>query len=152
MRQLNAPDTISGKEGVAYAKINGNNEELFFAKAVSATVTKSKSTINAIGKRLTGHKTTGGDGTGTLTMYYLTPLFRTALQDWKRSGSDLYFDLVVTNSDPDTAAGEQTVLLQNVNLDETILTQLDGAAEDALEEEVPFTFEDFEILTPFQKV
>ena len=32
MKTLNAPDTISGKEGRAYAKINGNNEELFYAK------------------------------------------------------------------------------------------------------------------------
>ena len=27
MKTLNAPDTISGKEGRAYAKINGNNED-----------------------------------------------------------------------------------------------------------------------------
>lgn len=34
MKTLNAPDTISGKEGRAYAKINGNNEELFYAKTI----------------------------------------------------------------------------------------------------------------------
>ena len=28
MKTLNAPDTISGKAGRAYAKINGNNEGL----------------------------------------------------------------------------------------------------------------------------
>ena len=38
MKTLNAPDTISGREGRAYAKINGNNEELFFAKSVEASV------------------------------------------------------------------------------------------------------------------
>ena len=42
MKTLNAPDTISGREGRAYAKINGNNEELFFAKSVEAYVEKSK--------------------------------------------------------------------------------------------------------------
>ena len=42
MKTLNAPDTISGKEGRAYAKINGNNEELFYAKTIEANVEKSK--------------------------------------------------------------------------------------------------------------
>lgn len=32
MAKLKSFDPISGKEGVAYAKIGGNNEELFFAK------------------------------------------------------------------------------------------------------------------------
>ena len=52
MKTLNAPDTISGKEGRAYAKINGNNEELFYAKTIEANVEKSKSEIKAIGKRI----------------------------------------------------------------------------------------------------
>ena len=41
MKTLNAPDTISGKEGRAYAKIDGNNEDLFFAKTIESTVEKS---------------------------------------------------------------------------------------------------------------
>lgn len=73
MKTLNAPDTISGKEGRAYAKIDGNNEDLFFAKTIESTVEKSKSEVKAIGKRMTGHKTTGGNGTGSMTLYYMTP-------------------------------------------------------------------------------
>ena len=99
MKTLNAPDTISGKEGRAYAKIDGNNEDLFFAKTIESTVEKSKSEVKAIGKRMTGHKTTGGNGTGSMTLYYMTPLF--------------------------------------------------GDSDDPLDEDVDFTFEDFDILTPF---
>ena len=68
MKTLNAPDTISGKEGRAYAKINGNNEELFYAKTIEANVEKSKSEIKAIGKRMNGHKTTGANGSGARTV------------------------------------------------------------------------------------
>ena len=100
MKTLNAPDTISGREGRAYAKINGNNEELFFAKSVEASVEKSKSEVKAIGKRMTGHKTTGANGTGSMTLYYLTPLLRQMLKEWKDTGVDVYFDLVVENDDP----------------------------------------------------
>ena len=133
MKTLNAPDTISGKEGRAYAKIDGNNEDLFFAKTIESTVEKSKSEVKAIGKRMTGHKTTGGNGTGSMTLYYMTPLFRQMIKQWKETGQDIYFDMVIENDDQESSAGKQSVLLIDCNLDE----------------DVDFTFEDFDILTPF---
>ena len=149
MRTLNAPDTISGKEGRAYAKINGNNEDLFMAKNIESTVEKAKSEVKAIGKRMTGHKTTGGNGTGSMTLYYLTPLFRDMIKQWKETGVDVYFDMVVENDDPESAAGKQSTLLIGCNLDSTVLAKLDGDSDDPLDEDVDFTFEDFDILTPF---
>ena len=149
MRTLNAPDTISGKEGRAYAKINGNNEDLFMAKNIESTVEKAKSEVKAIGKRMTGHKTTGGNGTGSMTLYYLTPLFRDMSKQWKETGVDVYFDMVVENDDPESSAGKQSVLLIGCNLDSTVLAKLDGDSDDPLDEDVDFTFEDFDILTPF---
>ena len=152
MKTLNAPDTISGREGRAYAKINGNNEELFFAKSVEASVEKSKSEVKAIGKRMTGHKTTGANGTGAMTLYYLTPLLRQMLKEWKDTGVDVYFDLVVENDDPASSAGKQSILLMGCNLDSVVLTKLDGDSDDPLEEDADFTFEDFDILEAFNKI
>ena len=152
MKTLNAQDTISGKEGRAYAKINGNNEEMFFAKTIEATVEKAKAEVKAIGKRMTGHKTTGLNGTGSMTVYYVSPLFRSLLKEYKDTGRDVYFDLVVENNDPASAAGKQTTLLMGVNLDSTLLTKLDGDSDDPLEEDVDFTFEDYDILQAFNKL
>ena len=152
MKTLNAPDTISGREGRAYAKINGNNEELFFAKSVEASVEKSKSEVKAIGKRMTGHKTTGANGTGSMTLYYLTPLLSQMLKEWKDTGVDVYFDLVVENDDPASSAGKQSILLMGCNLDSVVLTKLDGDSDDPLEEDADFTFEDFDILEAFNKI
>ena len=149
MRTLNAPDTISGKEGRAYAKIDGNNEDLFMAKTIEASVEKAKSEVKAIGKRMTGHKTTGGNGTGSMTLYYLTPLFRDMIKQWKETGVDIYFDMVIENEDPSSAAGKQSILLIGCNLDSVVLAKLDGDSDDPLDEDVDFTFEDFDILTPF---
>lgn len=149
MKTLNAPDTISGKEGRAYAKIDGNNEDLFFAKAIESTVEKSKSEVKAIGKRMTGHKTTGGNGTGSMTLYYMTPLFRQMIKQWKETGQDIYFDMVIENDDQESSAGKQSVLLIDCNLDSVVLGKLDGDSDDPLDEDVDFTFEDFDILTPF---
>ena len=152
MKTLNAPDTISGREGRAYAKINGNNEELFFAKSVEASVEKSKSEVKAIGKRMTGHKTTGANGTGSMTLYYLTPLFRQMLKEWKDTGVDIYFDLVIENDDPASSAGKQSILLMGCNLDSVVLAKLDGDSDDPLEEDADFTFENFDILEAFNKI
>ena len=152
MKTLNAPDTISGKEGRAYAKINGNNEELFLAKTIEANVEKNKSEIKAIGKRMTGHKTTGANGAGSMTLYYMTPLFRAMIKQWKETGVDVYFDMVVENDDQESSAGKQTTLLIGCNLDSVVLAKLDGDSDDALDEDVDFTFEDFDILTPFAKI
>lgn len=149
MKTLNAPDTISGKEGRAYAKIDGNNEDLFFAKMIESTVEKSKSEVKAIGKRMTGHKTTGGNGTGSMTLYYMTPLFRQMIKQWKETGQDIYFDMVIENDDQESSAGKQSVLLIDCNLDSVVLGKLDGDSDDPLDEDVDFTFEDFDILTPF---
>lgn len=151
MKTLNAPDTISGKEGRAYAKIDGNNEELFMAKTIEANVEKNKSEIKAIGKRMTGHKTTGANGSGSMTLYYMTPLFRAMIKQWKETGVDVYFDMVIENDDQESSAGKQSTLLIGCNLDSVILAKLDGDSDDALDEDVDFTFEDFDILTPFTK-
>lgn len=152
MAKLKSFDPISGKEGVAYAKINGNNEELFFAKTIEASVEKAKSEIKAIGRRMTGHKTTGMSGSGKMTLYYLTPLFRQMLKQYKDTGVDIYFDLVVENNDPSSSAGKQTTLLMDCNLDSVVLTKLDGDSDDPLEEDADFTFEDYDILREFTKI
>lgn len=152
MKTLNAPDTISGKEGRAYAKVNGNNEELFFAKTIEGSVEKAKSEVKAIGKRMTGHKTTGGNGTGSMTLYYLTPLFRSMIKQWKETGVDIYFDMVIENDDAESAAGKQSTLLISCNLDSVVLGKLDADSDDPLDEDVDFTFEDFDILTPFTAI
>ena len=131
MKVLNGWDAVSGKEGRAYAKIDGNNEELFYAKTIEAKVEKTKSQVKSIGRRMVGHKTTGAEGTGSMTIYYITPLFRAKLAEWKATGRDAYFDLVIENDDPDSSAGRQII---------------------RLEEETDFTFEDWDILTPFSKV
>ena len=152
MAKLKSFDPISGKEGVAYAKINGNNEELFFAKTIEASVEKAKSEIKAIGRRMTGHKTTGMSGSGKMTLYYLTPLFRQMLKQYKDTGVDIYFDLVVENNDPSSSAGKQTTLLMDCNLDSVVLSKLDGDSDDPLEEDADFTFEDYDILQEFTKI
>ncbi|MGL4875178.1 MAG: phage tail tube protein [Clostridium sp.] len=145
---LLANDTISGKEGFAQVNINGSIHKLFYAKAIEAKMEKNKSEVKAIGSRATKHKTTGWTGTGNMTIYYVTSLFRKLAIDYIKTGKDFYFDLIVTNEDKNSATGKQTTALYSCNLDSVILAKLD-VEDDSLEEEMDFTFEDADLLDQF---
>lgn len=148
---LRAEDTISGREGRAYATINGNVEELFYARTIEATVEKNKSELKMLGSRATQHKATGWSGKGTLTIYYVTSLFRRLMLEYTRTGKDAYFALHVINEDPASSTGRQTVVLKDVNIDSVIAARLD-AESDELDEEISFTFSDWDIQDQFQPV
>lgn len=149
MSMMKSYDTISGREGTAYVRIDGKNEELFFAKSIEAKIELKKGSVKCIGRRMEGSKPTGMKGSGSLKIYYGTPLFSKLIEEYKDSGKSLYFDLVVENSDPASSAGTQTVLLKDCSPDGIILAKLDGDTDDPLEDEVSFTFEDYEYINRF---
>ncbi|MCW2277732.1 phage tail tube protein [Heliophilum fasciatum] len=147
---LQARDTISGQEGRAYATINGQVEEMFYIKKLEAKAEKEKSEIKTLGRRGTQHKAKGWKGTGSMTIYYVTSLFRKMMMEYIKKGIDAYFDVQVVNEDPTSSIGRQTVVLKGVNLNSVIMALLDTDT-DALEEDVDFTFEDVDIMDSFGK-
>lgn len=147
---LHAKDTISGQEARGYATINGQVEEMFYAKKIDAKAKKTKKGIKTLGRRGTQNKATGWEGSGTMTIYYVTSIFRKMMLEYIKTGKDTYFDLQIVNEDPTSSIGKQTVIIKNVNLDEVTMAAFDVDAE-AMEEEMPFTFDDVDILDEFGK-
>ncbi|MBX4145968.1 phage tail tube protein [Paenibacillus lautus] len=147
---LKAQDTISGQEGRAYLTHNNRNYEMFYIKTLEASVEKNKSEVRTLGRRGVQHKSTGWTGSGTMTIYYVTSFFRQIMYDYIKSGRDAYFDVTVTNEDPSSTIGAQTVTLKGVNLDSVVMASLDTESE-ALEEEVSFTFDDVDMGQSFQE-
>ena len=147
---LRAQDAISGQEGRAYLTLDNRNYEMFYIKTLEASVEKNKSEVRTLGRRGVQHKTTGWTGTGTMTIYYVTSFFRQIMYEYIKSGKDAYFDVTITNEDPSSSIGAQTVTLKGVNLDSVIMAALDTESE-ALEEEVVFTFEDVDLGQTFQE-
>lgn len=152
MSYMNVQDTISGKQAKATVSIDGVMEELFYAKTGEATIEKTKADVPMLGKTTVGKKTVGWTGTGTLTLYYVTSKFRELTKEYVKSGKDFYFDLTIVNEDPASRAGKQTIVLRRCNLDSILLMKFDATAEDSLEEELPFTFEDFDIPDKFNSL
>lgn len=150
MSFFNYKDTISGTEARAYANINNRNIALFYLKKIEAKVKKNKKSGRTLGNRAEQHKATGWSGSGTASLYYATSEFRQIMLDYMKTGVDLYFDMVLTNDDPSSDVGMQTVILKRCNLDEVVMALIDVDNE-ALEENISFTFEDVDMPDSFKE-
>ena len=145
-------DAIAGKQARAYITIDGQREELFYAKSLEATIEKNKVDVPVLGKTNTPQRSAGWSGSGTLTIYYVTSLFRRLMVEYAKTGRDFWFDLLVVNEDPQSSAGKQSVMLKNCNLDSVVIAQFDATSDDMLEEELPFTFSDVDLLDEFRPI
>lgn len=149
MAVFNPEDAISGKQAKAFVTINGRVEELFYAKTGEATIEKNKADVPILGKTNVGKKAAGWSGSGTLTIYYVTSMFRALTLEYIKTGKDFYFDLQIVNEDASSNAGKQTVVLGKCNLDSIIAAKFDATSDDMLEEELAFTFSEYDILDQF---
>lgn len=145
---LNAGDTISGQEGKATAKINGEIKDMFYIKTLEATVEKNKQEVRTLGKRGVQHKTTGWSGSGSMTIYYVTSEFVRMAKDYIKNGVDTYFTVTVENNDPTSSVGKQVTTLFNVNVDSIPVAKLD-VEDNVLEADLDFTFDDLDLLEEF---
>ncbi|QOS98109.1 phage tail tube protein [Brevibacterium sp. JNUCC-42] len=150
MSFLKFEDTISGAGGRAYATINGRVEEMFYLKKFEAKMEKTKKEGKTLGYLGTQHKATGWKGTGSMTIYYVTSLFRQMMLDYMKTGKDIYFDVQIVNEDSTSSIGKQTVVIKGVNIDSITMVQLDIDSEE-LDEEVSFTWQGADILDSFVK-
>jgi len=145
---MKAKDAVSASLAECYITIDDNRYNFMQAIDLEATFEKQKTEVPILGKTGRGNKSTGWRGTGTATFHYNTSIFRELLYRYKKTGEDIYFDIQVTNEDPTSSVGRQTVILKDCNIDGGILAKFDADA-DYLDETFDFTFEDFEIPKKF---
>jgi len=148
---MNAKDSVSAALAECFVTLDGNRYNFMQAINLEASVEKTKTEVPILGRTGKGNKSTGWKGTGSATFHYNTSIFRELLYRYKKTGEDVYFDIQVTNEDPTSAVGRQTVILKDCNLDGGILTKFDADSE-TLDEDMDFTFEDFEIPELFNEL
>lgn len=144
-------DVLNGKEGSAFMTINGRNIEMFGMKKFQSGAEFQEADFKVVGTRLVQKKTTGVSLTGSMTIYYGTPHFLRLLQEYIKTGRLPYFTLQITNEDPSTSVGTQTVVFYNVKLQKLPVAMLDADA-DFLEMEVSFSYTSLEVLNYFNDV
>ena len=146
---LNAKDTIFSGDASCYITLDGTRYLFMQAKSVEATCEKSKKEISIMGTVKAGHKSGILKYKGKAKFYYNTSLFRKALKKYQDTGEDFYFDMTGINNDPNSSAGEQTVVLKGCNLDDLTIFKAEAGGDEAMEEEAGFTFESFELPEEF---
>lgn len=142
---LQARDILSGEQGEVWATLpDGRRMCMMHVKNIEATVSYDKEQVPILGKRGKGNRKKGETYSGTMTVYYLTTVFREFAQTYKNNGMDFYFDLQIINDDNTTRAGRQEIWLTDCNIDSLVLAKLDADAS-ILEEDMDFTFEDYRV-------
>ena len=145
---MKAKDTISGKLAKCFITIGSERYNFCNAIDLEAKLKKKKVKVPILGKTGVGNRSNGWEGKGKATFHYNMSIFRKLLQRYKDTGEEIYFDMVITNEDPTSDVGRQTVTLIDCNIDGGVLAKFNASA-DYLDEEMEFTFEDFEISSEF---
>lgn len=141
-------DALNGKFGSGFMTIDGENHEMFGLKKFQSNAEFQESDFKVVGTTLVQKKTTGVSLSGSMTIYYGSPYFLRLLQEYLRTGKLPYFTIQITNDDPTTSVGTQTVVFYNVKLQKLPVAMLD-ADSDFLEMEVGFSYTGIEVLNWF---
>lgn len=145
---MNAKDAVSASMAECYVTIDGKRYNFMQAINLEAKIEKTKTEVPILGKPGKGNKSTGWKGTGSATAHYNQSVFRKLLEKYKDKGDDTYFEIQITNEDPTSSVGRQTVILTGCNMDGGVLAKFDADGE-YLDEDFDFTFEDFYIKEAF---
>lgn len=117
MNILQAEDCVNGREGIAKAVIDEKVAELMELANININIEKNKTEFKAMGTRNTQNKTTGWKGTGSANVRYVSSRWAKMLETYVKTGKDTYFTIVVTNEDPGSSTGKQTIQVLGCNID-----------------------------------
>jgi len=145
---MNAKDSVSAALAECFITVEGNRYNFMQIIDFESTIDKTKTKVPILGKTGKGNKSTGWEGTFSGTAHYNQSIFRDLLYRFKETGEDIYFDIQVTNEDPTSGVGRQTVIHKDCNLDGGVLAKFDADGE-YLDEPIDGTFDDFEIPEKF---
>lgn len=148
---MNARDTISASLAECFVTVGERRYNFMQAINLEAKFEKNKTEVPILGKTGKGNKSTGWKGTGSATFHYNTSIFRQMMLDYKNTGADTYFEMQITNEDPTSRVGRQTITLYDCNIDGGILAKFDADSE-YLDEDMDFTFEDFSMSESFKEL
>lgn len=141
-------DTIAARLAECYITIGDRRYNFMQMKDIEVTIDKTKAQVPRLGAIMIGHKSCAMEGTFSGTAHYNQSVMRQLLADYKNTGIDTYFEMQISNDDPDSDAGRQTVVLYDCNTDGGVLAKFD-ADGDILDEDIEGTFEDFSIPESF---
>ena len=148
---MRGKDAVSAKLAECFVTIDGNRYNFMQAIDFEAKFERTKTKVPILGQPGMGNKSTGWRGTGKATFHYNSSVFRELMLKYKNTGEDVYFEIQVSNCDPSSSTGRQTIVFVDCNIDGGILAKFDANGE-YLDEKLEFTFEDFRMPQRFRSL
>ena len=145
---MDAKDAVYGSLAECFVTIGSRRYNFMSLTEFESSWEVNIVDVPILGKVGMGHKAAGGKGTWKGTAHYNQSVLRQALLDYKNTGEDVYFEMQITNDDPTSDAGRQTIIFYDCNTDGGVLAKFDADGE-YLDEEIEGTFEDFSMPESF---
>lgn len=141
-------DALNGKEGSGFATIDGNVIEIFRFRNFNLKASFDEVPFKVVGTIKKQKKTTGIELSGSFVVYMGMSEWADIVNKYLKTGKCTYFELQITNDDPNVTIGGQTLAIHKVKITEADLIKLDADA-DFLDQSVSFTCLDFDVLEAF---
>ena len=145
---MNAKDSVYGSLAECYITL-GNERYNFMTLTEFESKWEVKITeVPILGKVGMGHKAAGGKGTWKGTAHYNQSIFRKIADTYQKTGVMPYFEIQVTNEDPTSAVGRQTIIHHDCLCDSFTLAKFQ-TGEELLQEDLSGTFETWDMPETF---
>lgn len=145
---MHARDSIHGSLAKCFVTINDRRYNFMnlteFESKYDINITK----VPILGKVSAGHKPSGGEGTWSGTAHYNQSHIRAIADVYQKTGVMPYFEIQVTNEDPTSTIGRQTIVHHDCLCDSIILAKFQ-AGEEVLTEDLSGTFESWDMPEKF---
>ncbi|MEG0778807.1 MAG: phage tail tube protein [Oscillospiraceae bacterium] len=149
---MNAMDAVAGSQATAYITLaDGNRYNFMQMTSFESNMEIKLTEVPILGKTGKGNKPAGWSGTWKASAHYNQSIVRAMLLEYKNTGKLPNFDIQVSNEDPTTSIGTQTIILKNCLTKGGILAKFDADAE-ILDEDLEGTFDDWEMPQKFTQL
>lgn len=149
MAYLLAKDTVNGAEGKIFVTVSGKNIEVACMRNIRTTGGIQSQDMRVIGTRKIQDKPNGVKLTGTGNIYYGTNLWTDMVLKYINTGVMDEFDIQITNQDPTTSVGSQTMAYYGCHLTGDIPLSVMDSEESMLKYDFNFVYTRVARLTEF---
>lgn len=130
MGYLLARDTVNGAAGKIFVTVDGKNIEVGGMRNIQTNAEIQSGDMRVVGTSTIQDKKKGAKLTGKGNIYYGSNLFLDMILEYIQTGSMPEFEISITNDDPSTSIGTQTMAYYGCSLTGTIpLSVLDSEQE-----------------------
>lgn len=150
-QHLLAPDTLNGASGSIVVNVGGKNQVVAGMRNIQITGEIEAEEMRVIGTKKVQQKQNGVTLAGSGNIYYGTNLFTDMVLDYINNGITTEFSIQVTNNDPATSVGTQTIAVYGCTLTGEIPIAILDSEEAMLNYDFEFTYSSIERLQAFNE-